>query len=283
MRARAWPTAAAVLALAGCLLAGCSSGQASAPAEGDDGADRSDMPPIHVVQEHWQVLKGQPARESAYRQALASCQAHNPGATVPLPGDIAGKLGHKRVEYWAQGSRQATREENWDWEFDHGRGCRFKPVREAQLALDDGHTLLLIDLDKHTAEREPSEPPAPGAPIDDEAIADAAQDGLRYLGKQSAAGQPCRAWEAGPQRPDAGYRTCYWAGGERWGIGGIGVEDDDSSDPFVLWSRPADGRNGWVYQVKSMTVGEPIDQDVFSPPSGIRIADADPDATSPNG
>lgn len=254
-------------------------------AEAADGAaDLAGMPPLHVVQVHWQVLDGKPARESAYRQALAQCRERNADKTVPLPEDIASKLGRVHVEYWAQGGHEASRSDAWNWEFADGHGCRFKPVRESSLYVNDGSSIVRVDLQKNTATREPAEPVYPVEPVTAAAIAEAEQSGLRFLGKRSVAGQPCLAWEFKPDMPDPGYSACIWEGAERWGHGGAGIGDSDAEGIDTLWARPPAGGSGYAYDVQSMTVGQPLDDKVFKLPSGIRISDAgDADDSTSNG
>lgn len=275
------PTLAALMSLlvASGLLGACSPDSSAADRSADAApaaANAGDMPPIHVVQTHWVVLQGKPAAETSYREALAKCQHDAPQDTVPLPEDVASQLGRERDEYWLQGGRTSKRSELWKFEFDQGQGCHFKPVRESRLDVDDGHELYQIDLADKSGTRQPWEQDDQGAAeeLTDEVIAEAQRNGERFLGKQMVAGQPCLAWERGPDMPDAGYRACNWTGGERWGIGSTGVDNSDSAGFSVLWARPAKGQNGWVYQTQAMTVGEPIDPKVFKVPSGIRIRDA---------
>lgn len=269
------------------LAVACSQGHGdpAPPAAAADGAaDLADMPPLHIVQVHWQVLDGKPARESAYREALAQCRDRNADKTVPLPEDVASKLGRVQVEYWAQDGHEASRSEAWNWEFADGHGCRFKPVRVSSLYVNDGTSVVRVDLQKGTATREPAEPVYPVEPVTPSAIAEAEQTGLRFLGKRAVAGQPCLAWEFKPDMPDPGYSACIWEGAERWGHGGVGIGDSGEEGIDTLWARPPKGGSGYAYDVQSMTVGQPLDGKVFELPSGIRISNAgDADDSTSNG
>ena len=254
-------------------LTGCSKGAEDGTADMVD----VDVPPIYVAQTL--VLKegGKPVVERNYRQLLKACR----GAavpTTPLGEDDAKKLGRTYYQLWFDNKHSAWQKDVWDFkmEGDGLSSCRFKIKHEANKAVYMASVSYGIDLMAKTATMEAGTGFMPGGheglDDDDELDASAKKAGFQRLGYATDAGQRCLRWRL--PKPDD-VESCTWSEGHKWGFGrGDGSSQASGAydaDFIVLWVHPANGTGGELTTQKMTVGGEPFDDAVFAPPSGVSI------------
>ena len=270
-------------------MAGCSAGQNGG--EVGSGADNAaiDTPSIHVRQTSVMLHHGEPAVAQTYRRALEHCS----GAVTPLPADVVAKLGRTYLETWFEGPRMAVKADRWDFKnADAAAGCQFQPVHASKLTIVTPGRSVTADLVAKSATREDSEgvrreavaseaKPAEGAADDDAKMRAAVMGELEKTGQgdlvaqdkgaTTVAGQPC------VQSANAQGETCVWSGGAAWGFHTDTVVSADRMDAPVdsipLSVKPADGE-GYRLTTESMSVGKPIDSNVFDLPADITVKPA---------
>lgn len=281
--------ASLVLAFAAVLsVTGCSRGTSStAQAESSTGQAGSNTPPIRVEQTIVFLKNGAPAVEANYREALAKCSA-GPLPVQSLDPDVVGRLGRTYLDIRYEGARMAVNADHWDFksvEHPPTIACAFAAVHASNLTIVKPGAAISIDLVKRTATsaaspgvvRAPVAVPSEGDDKLQAAVADElAKQGQGDLIEQDAgsgtgAGQPCKRG-----RSTFG-EFCVWSGGRQWGFVTDKAETNDRmdapTDSITLWNKPIDG-NGYELTTRSMTVGTPIDEEVFEVPSNITMSKA---------
>lgn len=270
-------------------LVGCSAGH-------DESATRRvaanlamNTPAIHVRQTSVLLHKGKPAVERTYREALANCS----GSVTSLADDVVAKLGRTYFETWYEGPRMVVQADRWDFKnADSAAGCHFEPVHESTLTIIAPGAATTVDLmtesairkDSHGVVREVTTLNTKAAKdaVDEDAKLRAAvmvelyKSGQSDLvaqdaGSATVAGQPCLT-SKNPQE-----ESCVWSGGAKWGF----VTDTSAAtdrmdapvDNIPLSVKPVNGE-GYRMTTESMSVGTPIEDNVFELPANIAIKPA---------
>ena len=253
-------------------MAACTQGNSSA----DEGSRStiSDVPPIYVAQTLVLLVNGQSPEEKEYREGLTACR--NAGASVtPLNDEDVGKLGRTYYQLWFEGGRSAWQEDQWKYNMagDGVMSCDFSPVHTSEKVITTAKASYEIDLIANTAV---SEPPlrdtgggSGGADDDDQLDPGAAQAGLQRMGYATDAGQRCLRW-----RTLSGIESCTWSEGSRWNFPrDEGSDQAVSYDPgvIVLWVHSADGIVPELTTQEMTVGGQPFDDALFQPPSGVTV------------
>lgn len=262
----------AMLALGLLPMAACT--QSSSSADEGSSSTISDVPPIYVAQTLILLVDGQSPEEKEYREGLTACR--NAGASVtPLNAEDVGKLGRTYYQLWFEGGRSAWQEDQWKYNMtgDGVMSCHFSPVHTSEKVVTTAKASYEIDLIANTAV---SETPlrdtgggSGGSDDDDQLDPGAAQAGLQRLGYTMDAGQRCLRW-----RGPLGTESCTWSEGHQWGFTRSDGNDQATSyDPgvIVLWVHPADGTGPELTTQKMTVGGQPFDDALFQPPSGISV------------
>ena len=256
-------------------LTGCSK-----DAEGDQTSTVNvGVPPIYVAQTLVFEEAGEPVVEKKYRQLLKACRDDAGVAITPLSEDEAKKLGRTYYQLWFDDKHTAVQKDTWDFGMKgipRTPECHFYVKHEASKFVATAGQNYHIDLMARTATREADSgflPGGPGSSDDDDQLDPSEKElGYQRLGYASDAGQRCLRWRAPKPNDD---ESCTWSEGHKWGF----PRDESSGqagsyDPgrIVLWVHPSSNGPGGELTTQKMTVGgEPFDDAVFAPPSGVSI------------
>lgn len=270
-------------------LVGCSASPQGGEADRGTANAAKNTPPIHVSQTSVLLHHGEPAVAQTYREALSRCS----GAVTPLADDVVAKLGRTYLETWYEGSRMAVKADRWNFKnADAAEGCRFEPVHASELTIIAPGGATTADLAAKSATREDSPgvvreavaqtSKATDAAADDDARMRAAVMGeldktgqgdlvAQDEGSATVAGQPC------VQSSNAQAETCVWSGGAQWGFvtdtSAAADRMDAPVDNIPLSIKPAGG-DGYRLTTESMSVGTPIDGNVFELPANVAVKPA---------
>jgi len=251
-------------------LTGCSQGAET----GGESTANIDVPPIYVAQTLVMKEAGESMVEKSYRQLLKAC--HDAAmATTPLSEDDVKRLGRTYYQLWFDSKHSAWQIDVWDFGAgdDPNDSCQFHMENESRKVVITAKTQLSIDLMAKTATSIASSGFMPGGPADpdDDDRLDAAAEktlGIQRLGYATDAGQRCLRWRMNDTE------SCTWSDGRKWGFPeGENSNQATSYDPgdIVLWVHPGNAP-GFELTTQKMTVGgEPFDDDVFAPPSGVSV------------
>ncbi len=291
------------LALCACDRGAPASATAAKHASQDDAQDKDateapsqdgppiELPYIHVEQTEETRVHGVVVNEGSYRSAWSNCQKIPRVAKRPLPDDVVGKLGRTYYQVWYAGQRLAVRIDEWKFIIDSDSLCEFSPVHEARLTLVTPRGAELIDLIRHTRRFDPDmrlqRAWATRQPTKDEdALRAKVQAMLQQQGRGdimdsppgagSEAGQPCRR----VRNIGINEEACLWSGGDAWGFGDVGSfaaapgygAVDLAAYRLSLRAEPLDHGDGIYLTTQRMSVGQPFDEHVFDPPSGLTDA-----------
>ena len=257
-------------------LTGCS--KDAGDTEGDQTSMVNvDVPPIYVAQTLVLKEAGEPVVERNYRQLLKACRDDAGVAITPLSEDEAKKLGRTYYQLWFDDKHTAVQADVWDLGLKGNPAplCQFYIKHEATKIVDTAREHLSIDLMAKTVISEANTGFLPGGHegLDNDDQLDPSEKELGYqrLGYANDAGQRCLRWRA--PKPDD-VESCTWSEGRKWGFGrGEGGDQTSAYDAdfIVLWVHPANGTGGELTTQKMTVGGEPFDDAVFAPPSGVSI------------
>lgn len=232
------------------------------------------MPRIYVAQTLVLMDEGEPRIEGNYRQLLDACRTGGLPVT-PLGDDDVGKLGRTYYQLWFEKQRVAVQRDEWDFELvgDGLSSCPFKAKHTSRRLVTTATASYEMDLVANTSVREAPLMELGGRGAvgeeDSQLSTGLAKLGYQRLGYANDAGQRCLRW-----RDPSGVESCTWSGGTKWGFSP--AEDSgqaDSYDPgaIVLWVKPVDGI-GVKLTTQKMTVGgEPFDEALFVPSTGLSM------------
>ena len=255
-------------------MVACSRDTSASSEEGGGDSAAADMPAIYVAQTLVLMDRGQPRVEGNYRQMLDACRKAGLPVT-PLGDDDANKLGRTYYQLWFEKQRFAFQKDEWNFELvgDGLNSCPFKAKHTSTRTVTTATASYEMDLVANTSVTEaPLSELGFGGPADAEdsqLSAGLAKLGYQRLGYANDAGQRCLRW-----RDPSGIESCTWSEGSKWGFSP--AEDSgqgDSYDPgaIVLWVTPADG-TGFKLTTQKMTVGgEPFDEALFVPSTGLSM------------
>ena len=236
-----------------------------------------DVPPIYVAQTLVLKQAGEPVVEMNYHQALKACRDASL-STTPLNEQDAKKLGRTYYQLWFDNKRSAWQKDDWDFEAGgkEGEHCQFHIKHDSFKIVYTATGSYDIDLMTKSATMEASSGFMPGGHegLDDEDQLDTSADvrGFQRLGYAQDAGQRCLRWRA--PKPSS-VESCTWSEGRKWGFGsgsgGYQATGAYDAGSIVLWVHPPNGSGGELTTQKMTVGGEPFDDAVFAPPSGVSI------------